>query len=58
MLMTIAAVLQLRPIHPLLGAEVWMWEDRAMLHRGRAWEHAKQRRITHRTTVAGEDPTA
>jgi alpha-ketoglutarate-dependent taurine dioxygenase len=34
------------------------WDNRAMLHRGRAWDYAKHRRVMHRTTVAGEGPTA
>jgi hypothetical protein len=54
MLMPIETVLHLRPIHPLFDVEVY----RAMLHRGRAWDYAKHRRVMHRTTVAGEGPTA
>jgi hypothetical protein len=56
--LAIATVLQLRPIHPLFGVEVWMWDNRAMLHRGRAWDYAKRRRAMDRTTVAGEGPPA
>jgi hypothetical protein len=26
--MAIATALQLRPIHPLVGVEVWMWDNR------------------------------
>ena len=29
-----------------------------MLHRGRPWDESKYRRVMHRTTVAGEGPTA
>ena len=35
-----------------------MWDNRCMLHRGRAWDYARHRRVMHRTTVAGEGPTA
>ena len=51
-------VFRLRPIHPLFGVEVWMWENRCTLHRGRAWDYAMHCRVMHRTTVAGEGPTA
>lgn len=33
-----------------------MWDNRAVLHRGRPWD-ARHRRVMHRTTVAGEGPT-
>jgi len=56
--MALATALQLRPIHPLFGVEGWMRDNRAVLHRGRAWDCAKHRRVMHRTTVAGEGPTA
>ena len=35
-----------------------MWDNRCMLHRGRPWGESKYRRVMHRTTVAGEGPTA
>jgi alpha-ketoglutarate-dependent 2,4-dichlorophenoxyacetate dioxygenase len=35
-----------------------MWDNRCMLHRGRPWDEAKYRRVMHRTTVAGDGPTA
>jgi alpha-ketoglutarate-dependent 2,4-dichlorophenoxyacetate dioxygenase len=35
-----------------------MWDNRCMLHRGRPWDESRYRRIMHRTTVAGEGPTA
>ena len=35
-----------------------MWDNRCMLHRGRPWDESKYRRVMHRTTVAGEGPTA
>jgi hypothetical protein len=56
--MAIATVLQLPPIHPVFGVESRMWDNRCMLHRGRAWNDAKHRRVMYWTTVAGEGPTA
>ena len=35
-----------------------MWDNRCMLHRGRPWDGSKHRRVMHRTTVAGDGPTA
>jgi alpha-ketoglutarate-dependent 2,4-dichlorophenoxyacetate dioxygenase len=35
-----------------------MWDNRCMLHRGRPWDESRYRRVMHRTTVAGEEPTA
>jgi alpha-ketoglutarate-dependent 2,4-dichlorophenoxyacetate dioxygenase len=35
-----------------------MWDNRCMLHRGRPWDESRYRRVMHRTTVAGEGPTA
>jgi len=58
MLMAIATVPRLPPIRPVFGIESWMWDSRAMLHRGRAWDHAMHHRVMHRTTAAGEGPTA
>jgi alpha-ketoglutarate-dependent 2,4-dichlorophenoxyacetate dioxygenase len=34
-----------------------MWDNRAVLHRGRPWDTARYRRVMHRTTVAGDGPT-
>ena len=34
-----------------------MWDNRAVLHRGRPWDAKRYRRVMHRTTVAGEGPT-
>ena len=31
-----------------------MWDNRAVLHRGRAWDESRYKRIMHRTTIAGE----
>ena len=34
-----------------------MWDNRSVLHRGRAWDARAHRRVLHRTTVAGHGPT-
>lgn len=33
-----------------------MWDNRAVLHRGRPWDE-REPRVMHRTTVAGTGPT-
>ena len=35
-----------------------VWDNRCMLHRGRPWDAGRYRRVMHRTTVAGDGPTA
>jgi alpha-ketoglutarate-dependent taurine dioxygenase len=35
-----------------------MWDNRCVLHRGRPWDSARHERVMHRTTVAGDGPTA
>jgi len=35
-----------------------MWDNRCVLHRGRPWDSARHKRVMHRTTVAGDGPTA
>ncbi|HXH81334.1 MAG TPA: TauD/TfdA family dioxygenase [Candidatus Tectomicrobia bacterium] len=35
-----------------------MWDNRCMLHRGRPWDEGRYRRVMHRTTIAGDGPTA
>jgi alpha-ketoglutarate-dependent 2,4-dichlorophenoxyacetate dioxygenase len=48
----------------LVYTHVWrpgdlvMWDNRCVLHRGRPWDESKYRRVMHRTTVAGDGPTA
>jgi alpha-ketoglutarate-dependent 2,4-dichlorophenoxyacetate dioxygenase len=37
--------------------DIVMWDNRAVLHRGRPWDYLKHRRVMHRTTVAGLGPT-
>lgn len=34
-----------------------IWDNRAVVHRGRGWDKARHRRVMHRTTVAGEIST-
>jgi alpha-ketoglutarate-dependent 2,4-dichlorophenoxyacetate dioxygenase len=34
-----------------------MWDNRAVLHRGRPWDSARYPRVMRRTTVAGDAPT-
>jgi len=34
-----------------------IWDNRAVLHRGRGWDKARYRRVMNRTTVAGEKST-
>lgn len=35
-----------------------IWDNRCMLHRGRPWDARQYTRVMHRTTIAGEGPTA
>jgi alpha-ketoglutarate-dependent 2,4-dichlorophenoxyacetate dioxygenase len=35
-----------------------IWDNRCMLHRGRPWDSKRHTRVMHRTTVAGDGPTA
>jgi alpha-ketoglutarate-dependent 2,4-dichlorophenoxyacetate dioxygenase len=35
-----------------------MWDNRAVLHRGRPWDASQHRRVMRRTTIAGVGPTA
>ena len=35
-----------------------IWDNRCLLHRGRSWDAKRHTRVMHRTTVAGEGPTA
>ena len=38
--------------------DVVMWDNRAVLHRGRPYDEANERRLMVRTTLAGNGPTA
>lgn len=44
--------------HRWRPGDLVMWDNRCVLHRGRPWNESRYRRIMHRTTVAGEGPTA
>jgi alpha-ketoglutarate-dependent 2,4-dichlorophenoxyacetate dioxygenase len=44
--------------HRWAPGDLVMWYNRAVLHRGRPWDESRYRRVMHRTTVAGDGPTA
>ena len=44
--------------HRWRAGDLVMWDNRCMLHRGRPWDGTRFRRVMHRTTVAGDGPTA
>jgi len=44
--------------HKWRAGDLVMWDNRAVLHRGRPWDSTRYRRVMHRTTVAGDGPTA
>jgi alpha-ketoglutarate-dependent 2,4-dichlorophenoxyacetate dioxygenase len=44
--------------HRWQPGDLVMWDNRCVLHRGRPWDENKYRRVMHRTTVAGDGPTA
>jgi hypothetical protein len=44
--------------HRWAPGDLVMWDNRAVLHRGRPWDESRYRRVMHRTTVAGTGPTA
>jgi len=44
--------------HRWRPGDLVMWDNRCVLHRGRPWNETAYRRVMHRTTVAGEGPTA
>ncbi len=39
--------------HSWQVGDLVMWDNRAVLHRGRAWDESRYKRIMHRTTIAG-----
>ncbi len=45
-------------VHQWRQYDVVMWDNRCCLHRGRPWDKARYRRVMHRTTVAGVEPSA
>jgi len=44
--------------HRWRPGDLVMWDNRCVLHRGRPWNESRYRRVMHRTTVAGDGPTA
>ena len=44
--------------HRWQPGDLVMWDNRCVLHRGRPWDVGRYRRVMHRTTVAGDGPTA
>ncbi len=44
--------------HRWQPGDLVMWDNRCVLHRGRPWDESRYRRVMHRTTVAGDGPTA
>jgi alpha-ketoglutarate-dependent 2,4-dichlorophenoxyacetate dioxygenase len=44
--------------HRWAPGDLVMWDNRAVLHRGRPWDESRYRRVMHRTTVAGTGPTS
>jgi len=44
--------------HRWRPGDMVMWDNRCVLHRGRPWDETIYRRVMHRTTVAGDGPTA
>lgn len=43
--------------HKWTVGDIVIWDNRAVLHRGRPWNDAVHKRTLHRTTVAGDGPT-
>lgn len=43
--------------HQWQVGDLVIWDNRAVLHRGRPWQARRYRRTLHRTTVAGSGPT-
>ncbi len=43
--------------HQWQVGDLVIWDNRAVLHRGRTWDVANHKRVLHRTTVAGDGPT-
>jgi alpha-ketoglutarate-dependent 2,4-dichlorophenoxyacetate dioxygenase len=43
--------------HKWRNKDIVMWDNRAVMHRGRPWDYGTPR-VMHRTTVAGRGPTA
>lgn len=46
-----------RYTHKWEAGDLVMWDNRAVLHRGRPWDESRYPRVMHRTTVAGTGPS-
>ncbi len=57
-LLELATRPELAYTHRWQPGDLVMWDNRCVLHRGRPWDESKHRRVMHRTTVAGDGPTA
>jgi alpha-ketoglutarate-dependent 2,4-dichlorophenoxyacetate dioxygenase len=57
LLLAFATQPQLVYCHRWRVGDLVIWDNRAVLHRGRPWDAGRYRRVLHRTTVAGEGPT-
>ncbi len=44
-------------LHRWRPGDLVMWDNRAVLHRGRPWDESRYPRVMHRTTVAGTGPS-
>ena len=44
--------------HRWRPGDLVLWDNRCVLHGGRPWDESAYRRVMHRTTVAGDGPTA
>jgi alpha-ketoglutarate-dependent 2,4-dichlorophenoxyacetate dioxygenase len=53
-----AVVLDQVYTHQWRPLDLVIWDNRCILHRGLPWDKARYRRVMHRTTVAGDGPTA
>lgn len=43
--------------HRWRPGDLVMWDNRAVLHRGKGWDATRHRRVMHRTTICGEGPS-
>jgi alpha-ketoglutarate-dependent 2,4-dichlorophenoxyacetate dioxygenase len=57
LLLAFATQPELVHCHRWRVGDLVIWDNRAVLHRGRPWDVGRYRRVMHRTTVAGEGPT-
>lgn len=43
--------------HVWKPGDLVMWDNRAVLHRGKGWDAGKYKRVMHRTTICGSGPS-